>query len=88
MVKAIIDEKDTLINEIQTARHLIADKKREKINLRAKSWDDATMKLADAKKDFVRSMVSDLDAEIDKLEADIEYYYNRMKVLDNRLEYE
>lgn len=88
MVEAIIDEKDTLINEIQIARHKIADLKKDKINLRAKSWDDATMKLADAKKDFVRSMVSDLDAEIDKLEADIEYYYNRMKVLDNRLEYE
>ena len=60
MVKTMIDDKETYATEIQEARKLIADKKKEKINLRAKSWADAEG-IADAKKDFVRSVVSDLD---------------------------
>ena len=87
MVKTMIDDKETYATEIQEARKLIADKKKERINLRAKSWADAEG-IADAKKDFVRSVVSDLDLEISKLEADIEYYYNMMKIIDNRLEHE
>ena len=83
----MIDDKETYATEIQEARKLIADKKKEKINLRAKSWADAEG-IADAKKDFVRSVVSDLDLEISKLEADIEYYYNMMKIMDDRLEHE
>lgn len=83
----MIDDKETYATEIQEARKLIADKKKEMINLRAKSWADAEG-IADAKKDFVRSVVSDLDLEISKLEADIEYYYNMMKIIDNRLEHE
>ena len=84
----ILDEKDTFMSEIHEARQKIADLKHEKINLRAKAWEDAgSIKLADAKKDFVRSIVSDIDREIDKLEADIEYYYNQLKLIDNKLEY-
>lgn len=86
MVK-VLEEKETYVNEIQSARKRIADLKHEKINLRAKSWADAEG-IADAKKDFVRSIVSDLDLEISKLEADIEYYYNMIKITDYRLENE
>lgn len=86
MVK-VLEEKETYVNEIQSARKRIADLKHEKINLRAKSWADAEG-IADAKKDFVRSIVSDLDLEISKLEADIEYYYNMIKIVDYRLENE
>ena len=86
MVK-VLEEKETYVNEIQSARKRIADLKHEKINLRAKSWADAEG-IADAKKDFVRSIVSDLDLEISKLGADIEYYYNMIKITDYRLENE
>ena len=82
----ILDEKDTFMSEIHEARQKIADLKHEKINLRAKSWEDAEG-IADAKKDFVRSMVSDIQRDIDKLEADVEYYYNQVKILTHRLEY-
>ena len=82
----LLDDNETYITEIQEARHKIADLKHEKINLRAKSWKDAEG-IADAKKDFVRSVVSDIDRDISKLEADIEYYYNQMKLTNQRLEY-
>lgn len=84
----IIDEMDSYYAEIRDAKCRIADLTEEKINLRAKSWEDANgIKLADAKKDFVRSMVSDIQRDIDKLEADVEYYYNQVKILTHRLEY-
>ena len=87
MVKTVIDEKDTLISEIQETRKKIADLKHDIINIRAEAWKDAEG-IADAKKDYVKSLVSELTLKVDKLEADIEYYYNRMKILDNRLEHE
>lgn len=87
MVKTVIDEKDTLITEIQASRKEIADLKHDIINIRAEAWKSAEG-IADAKKDYVKSMVSELTLKVDKLEADIEYYYNRMRVLDNRLEHE
>lgn len=82
----IIDEMDTYYSEIRDAKCKIADLTEEKINLRAKSWEDAEG-IADAKKDFVRSMVSDIQKEIDKLEADVEYYYNQVKILTHKLEF-
>ncbi len=85
----LLDDKDVYFTEINDARKKIADLTHEKINLRAKSWEDASgIKLADAKKDFVRSVVSDIDREISKLEADIEYYYNQLKLIDDKLEYD
>lgn len=84
----IIDEMDSYYTEIRDAKQKIADLSHEKINLKAKSWEDANgIKLADAKKDFVRSVVSDIQRDIDKLEADVEYYYNQVKILTHRLEY-
>lgn len=77
----VLKELDAYYTEILDARKKIADLKHEKINLRAKSWADA-QGIADAKKDFVRSIVSDIDREISKLEADIEYYYNQVKLLN------
>ena len=82
----IIDEMDVYYTEIRDTKQKIADLTEEKINLRAKSWADAEG-IADAKKDFVRSMVSDIQRDIDKLEADVEYYYNQVKILTHRLEY-
>lgn len=65
--------------QIRECRVKIADLKRDKINMRASAWESATG-IADQKKDYVRSIVSDKDCEIDKLEAEIEYYYNLMRI--------
>ena len=83
----IIDELDTYYNEIMSARKRIADLKYDKINIRAEAWKSAEG-IADAKKDYVRSAVSDIDREIEKLEADIEYYYNQVKIMDYKVDYE
>ena len=82
-----IDELDTYYNEIMSARKRIADLKYDKINIRAEAWKSAEG-IADAKKDYVRSAVSDIDREIEKLEADIEYYYNQVKIMDYKVDYE
>ena len=82
-----IDELDTYYNEIMSARKRIADLKYDKINIRAEAWKSAEG-IADAKKDYVRSAVSDIDREISKLEADIEYYYNQVKIMDYKVDYE
>lgn len=83
----IIDELDTYYDEIMSARKRIADLKYDKINIRAEAWKSAEG-IADAKKDYVRSAVSDIDREIEKLEADIEYYYNQVKIMDYKVDYE
>ena len=83
----IIDELDTYYNEIMSARKRIADLKYDKINIRAEAWKSAEG-IADAKKDYVRSAVSDIDREIEKLEANIEYYYNQVKIMDYKVDYE
>lgn len=82
----VLDEMDVFYTEIRDTKQKIADLNAEKINLRAKSWADADG-IADAKKDFVRSMVSDIQRDIDKLEADVEYFYGQIKILGHRLEY-
>lgn len=82
----VLDEMDVFYTEIRDTKQKIADLNAEKINLRAKSWADAEG-IADAKKDFVRSMVSDIQRDIDKLEADVEYFYGQIKILGHRLEY-
>lgn len=82
----VLDEMDVYYTEIRDAKCKIADLNAEKITLRAKSWMDAEG-IADAKKDFVRSMVSDIQRDIDKLEADVEYFYGQIKILGHKLEY-
>ena len=81
----IIEEMDVYYTEIRDARQKLADLKYDKINIRADAWKDAEG-IADAKKDYVRSAVSDIDREIDKLESDIEYFYNQIKLCEYKIE--
>ena len=64
---------------ILECRNQIADLKHDKIIARASAWESASG-IADQKKDYVRSVVANLDCEISKLEAKIEYCYNMMKM--------
>ena len=81
----IIEDMDVYFTEIRDARQKVADLKHEKINIRADAWKSAEG-IADAKKDYVRSAVSDIDREIDKLESDIEYFYNQIKLCEYKLD--
>ena len=75
------------MQQIHEARVRIASLKKEKIERRAGAWANAEG-LADAKKDYVRSVVSNLDEDISILEADIEHYYNQISILDEKIELE
>ena len=81
----IIEDIQIQSNDIYNARIRIAELKKEKIIKRASAWDDATG-IADQKKDYVRSIVAEIDESIDKEEAKIEFAYNKMKVLNYQLE--
>lgn len=84
----VLDDMDVFYTEIHDARVKLADLTKEKINLKSEAWKDAKdIKLAKEKEDYVRSIVSDTQQEIDKLEADIEYYYNQIKLLGHKLEF-
>ena len=89
MVKKMINLKEKILIGIYETRLELADKKKEKIDARAKAWENAKdIKLADAKKDYVRSQVSDIQNSIDVLEAEIELAYNQIKILDMKIELE
>ena len=87
MVKEIIMLKENMMIQINDCRVEIANLKKEKIDKRASAWKDAEG-IADAKKDYVRSQVSDLTNRIEILEAEIELYYNQIKILDEKMELE
>lgn len=87
MVQEMIQLKEQMMLQIQGARLEIADLKKKKIDKRAKAWESAEGTV-DAKKDYVRSQVSDLDCQIDVLNADIELYYNQIGILDEKIELE
>jgi len=87
MVEEMITLKESMMQQVYECRLQIADLKKEKINARAKAWESAEG-IADAKKDYVRSQVSDLDCQIDVLEAEIELLYNQITILNEKIEME
>ena len=87
MVEEMITLKESMMQQVYECRLQIADLKKEKINARAKAWESAEG-IADAKKDYVRSQVSDIDCQIDVLEAEIELLYNQVTILNEKIEME
>lgn len=81
----LVDDKVNYIEEINNARYKIAELKSKKIKARSKAWEDATG-IAKEKEDYVRSVVADYDKEIAENEADIEWYYNMISVVNYKLE--
>lgn len=82
----LIEDKISYIEGINKARYNLAELKAKKIQKRSDAWEEASG-IADQKKDFVRSVVADIDKEIAEVEADIEWYYNMMSVADLMLEF-
>lgn len=85
MVKTMIDLKEQMLIGIYETRLELADLNKRKIDARAEAWKTADG-IADAKKDYVRSQVSDIQKEIDVMEAEIELAYNQIKILDMKIE--
>ena len=82
----IIAEKQSCIDLIQKARQELADLREEKAIAKAPLWEVATGTV-DAKKDYIKSKLAETDKEIAYKEANIEYLYNRLNILDNKLVY-
>lgn len=86
MSDKIFAEMESNIDLIQRGRKELADLKKEKIQTKSMSWADA-VGTAKEKEDFVRATVADLDKQIGYKEANIEYCYNKNKILEKKLEY-
>lgn len=87
MTEKILLEYESNIELIRTARKIVAKLQAEKIVKRSDAWADATG-TAKEKEDYVRSEVSDIDRDIANEEANIEYLYNKNRILDYKLNYE
>ena len=82
----ILDEMDALYEKIYAYRTDIATHKREKIEKRADAWKYAEG-TAKEKEDYVRSVVSEFDEKIGFCEAEVERAYNKVKILEWKLEH-
>ena len=87
MTEEILREYESNVDIIRVARRNIANLRAEKIVKRSESWADATG-TAKEKEDYVRSVVADIDRDIANEEANIEYLYNKNRILDYKLNYE
>ena len=87
MTEEILKEDESNVEIIRIARRNIANLRAEKIVKRSESWADATG-TAKEKEDYVRSVVADIDRDIANEEANIEYLYNKNRILDYKLNYE
>ena len=87
MTEKILLEYESNIEIIRLARKNIAKLSAEKITKRSEAWADATG-TAKEKEDYVRSVVADIDRDIANEEANIEYLYNKNRILDYKLNYE
>lgn len=74
------------IEIIQKGRKEIARLKEEKIVKRAEAWATATG-TAKEKEDYVRAQVADIDKAIAIEEANVEYCYNTIELVNTKLVY-
>jgi asparagine synthetase A len=87
MIEKYICNKKGYYESIKEARDEIASLKEKKATWRNDAWTDATG-TAKEKEDYVKSVVAGIDSEIARCEADIELYYNQVKILDDKIELE
>lgn len=86
MVEGLIEKKENNYKKILDLRKQISELKQQKAIEKSPLWGMATGTV-DAKKDYIKSMLADKDNEIRLAEAEIEYNYNIIKTIDDRLEY-
>ena len=86
MVEKLIAEKEMDIDLIQKARQELADLREQKAVMKAPLWEEA-QGTVDAKKDYIKSKTADIDKQIAYKEANIEYLYNRLNIIEDLLVY-
>ena len=85
-VTELLDKKQEYIESINDARYKIAELRKTLVDMKAPLWEEATGTV-DAKKDYIKSQTSDIQKQIDEFEADIEWYYNMIDVINQKLMY-
>jgi Mg2+ and Co2+ transporter CorA len=85
-VTELLDKKQEYIESINNARYKIAELRKILVDMKAPLWEEATGTV-DAKKDYIKSQTSDIQKQIDEFEADIEWYYNMLQLVDDKLLY-
>ena len=86
MVEELIAEKERYVKLIQKTRQELADLREDKAVMKAPLWEEA-QGTVDAKKDFIKSKTANIDRKIAYKEADIEYLYNKLNILEDKLVY-
>lgn len=84
--RKLINEKHKHYLTILEARKNIAELKQNKAVEKAPLWEEATGTV-DAKKDYIKSKLSMVDMKIRENEAIIEYSYNMIDILNDKLVY-
>ena len=87
MVKNMIMLKESFMHQIHECRVALAELKERRAKAKPPLWEIATGTV-DQKKDFIKSEIAEFDKDIAVLEADIELYYNQIRVLDDKIELE
>ena len=85
-IEALLKDKELCIQTIYDERKKIADYKEQRIKMKAPLWDEATGTV-DQKKDYIKSRTSEYDKKIAICEAEIEYMYNEIAIIEDRLVY-
>lgn len=83
-IESMIMLKENFMKAIKECRDKIADLKEEKALKKAPLWEEASGTV-DAKKDYIKSKIADIDCEIAKLESDIELYYNQIEIMNDKI---
>ena len=86
MVEKLIEEKERYVKLIQKTRQELADLREDKAVMKAPLWEEA-QGTVDAKKDFIKSKTANIDKEIAYKEANIEYLYNKLNIIEDKLVY-
>lgn len=84
MVEKLIDELEKQYIHIKKCREEIATLKEEMAIRKPSLWEEATGTV-DAKKDYIKSKLADLQYHIDTFESDIEFAYNMIQILNWRI---
>ena len=86
MAKELIDEMEKHYKFIRTTREEIAELRQKKALMKPPLWEEA-IGTVDAKKDYIKSKVADIDYRIAVCESDIEYATNMVDILNWRVLY-
>lgn len=84
MVQKLIDEMEKHYKFIKTTREEIAELRKKKALKKPPLWEEATGTV-DAKKDYIKAKVAEIDYRIAICESDIEYATNMIDILSWRM---